>query len=437
MKYFATKYRPQTFDEVVGQEHLVSKNSSLRKMVESKNIFNMIFYGPPGCGKSTIANIIASVTNRKSIKLNAVDLSVKEIRAVIEGQENIILLIDEIHLLNKKQQQSLLEVTESGKVSLIGILSENPYFCLHNALLSRSVVFQFKPITEKHIEKRLNQVIEKLREDCPKTRVIVEDELIHTIARSTNGDIRSALNVLQIIWTKKVSEIGDPNYYTPFDNDDDVYKQEDAPSEIKLEMSDLSDLSLGSYHDRDGDNHYDTLSAFHKSLRGSDENAAIYYLARLVKAKDLQGIIRRLLCVASEDVGMANPQAIVITKACVDSALQLGFPEARIPLAGATIFLARQPKSNSVIVAIDEAMQDVELYSNCEMPSYLKDGHYEGAKNLNDAQNYKYPHDYSDHWVKQEYLPKELNKRQYYRPANNKTELGYEDAWKKIRNKNN
>jgi putative ATPase len=362
MEYFAQKYRPRTFDDVVGQSHLVSANSSLRKMVESGNIFNMIFYGPPGTGKSTLANVIALTTHRKFVKMNAVDLSVKDIKEELQGNDNFILMIDEIHLLNKKQQQSLLEATESGQVSLIGILSENPYFCLHNALLSRSIVFQFYPLQISDIESRLNTVCEMLKNEYETKNISIEDGLLETIARRTNGDVRSALNVLQLVFTKNLSPFSD---------------------NICMNVSDLEDISLQSYHDRDGDNHYNTLSAFHKSLRGSDENAAIYYLAKLIKGNDLQGIIRRLLCVATEDVGMANPDAITVVKACVDSALQLGFPEARIPLAQATIYLAKQPKSNSVICAIDAALEDLSLGNNYDIPSTMKDGHYAGAKVLN------------------------------------------------------
>lgn len=429
MEYFATKYRPQTFDEVVGQEHLVSPNSSLRKMVESGQIFNMIFYGPPGCGKTTVANVIALTTNRKFIKLNAVDLSVKDIRTELDTKEEIILLIDEIHLLNKKQQQSLLEATENGKVALIGILPENPYFCLHNALLSRSIVFQFNPVNAADVEKRLVAVSEEVKREYNEFDIIYEDGLIQNISRRTNGDIRSALNVFQILFLKKK-----PKEAKPIDIGlDGTIDNMDHQKAIILRIADLNDISLQGYHDRDGDNHYNVLSAFHKSLRGSDENAAIHYLARLIQANDLQGIIRRLLCVATEDVGMANPQAIVVVKACVDSALQLGFPEARIPLAEAVIFLARQPKSNSCVVAIDSALQDLKRINNVEIPSHLKDGHYKGAENLNESNEYKYPHDYKEHWVKQEYLPKVLSDRKYYQPCDNKIENGYVEAWKKIR----
>ena len=414
MEYFAQKYRPRTFDDVVGQSHLVSPKSSLRKMVESGNIFNMIFYGPPGTGKSTLANVIALTTHRKFVKMNAVDLSVKDIKEELQGNDNFILMIDEIHLLNKKQQQSLLEATESGQVSLIGILSENPYFCLHNALLSRSIVFQFYPLKPEDIAHRIESVIDILRVEYNTKNITVEDGLFDTIARRTNGDVRSALNVLQLIFTKKLS---------PFTDD------------ISLEIVDLEDISLQSYHDRDGDNHYNTLSAFHKSLRGSDENAAIYYLAKLIKGNDLQGIIRRLLCVATEDVGMANPDTITVVKACVDSALQLGFPEARIPLAQATIYLAKQPKSNSVICAIDAALEDLSLGNNYEIPSTMKDGHYAGAKNLNKSAEYQYPHNYPHHWVKQQYLPDKLVDRKYYVPGSSKVEQMYEEAWKKITGK--
>ena len=412
MEYYATKYRPKTFDDIVGQQHLAKKGASLRTMVESGQVFNLIFYGPPGCGKSTIANVIALTTNRKFVKLNAVDLSVKEIRAEIESDEEIILMIDEIHLLNKKQQQSLLEATETGKISLIGILSENPYFCLHNALLSRSIVFQFFPVQAEDIEQRLSYVIEDIRKENPERAILVEKDFLKIVAQNTNGDIRSALNILQIVITKKLAL---------------------EEKHVQLLIEDLKDLSLKGYHDRDGDVHYNLLSAFHKSLRGSDENAAIHYLARLIKAGDIQSIIRRLLCVASEDVGLANPQAVQVVKACVDSALQLGFPEAQLPLAQATIFLAKQPKSNSAYIAIAEAMRDVETVNNIEVPDHLKDGHYAGAKKLNKSHEYKYPHDYPGHWVKQSYLPKSLSDRKYYRPGDNKTEKAYEEVWKQIK----
>ena len=413
MEYFAQKYRPRTFDDVVGQAHLVSKNSSLRKMVESGNIFNMIFYGPPGTGKSTLANVIALMTHRKFVKMNAVDLSVKDIKEELQSGDNFILMIDEIHLLNKKQQQSLLEATENGQVSLIGILSENPYFCLHNALLSRSIVFQFYPLKPEDIAHRIEHVIEALKQEYSTKNISIAGDLAITIARRTNGDVRSALNVLQLIFTKKLSPFSD---------------------NIDLEVSDLDDISLQGYHDRDGDAHYNTLSAFHKSLRNSDENAAIYYLAKLIKANDLQGIIRRILCVATEDIGMANPEAIVVTKACVDSALQLGFPEARIPLAEAVIYLAKQPKSCSVISAIDAALEDLNQGNNFDIPSHLKDGHYAGAKNLNKSAEYKYPHNYPNHWVEQQCLPDALVGRKYYQAGNSKVEQAYEEAWKNIKN---
>lgn len=415
MEYFAQKYRPRNFDDIVGQQHLVSKQSSLRKMVESGNVFNMIFYGPPGTGKSTLANVIALTTHRKFVKMNAVDLSIKDIKDELQTADDFILMIDEIHLLNKKQQQSLLEATENGHVSLIGILSENPYFCLHNALLSRSIVFQFFPLKTEDIAHRLKAVAEQLSVEYQTVHqkiLIIEHGLFDIIARKTNGDVRSALNVFQLIFLKNIS---------PFNN------------EININISDLDDISLQGYHDRDGDVHYNTLSAFHKSLRGSDENAAIYYLAKLIKANDLQGIIRRLLCVASEDVGMANPDAITVVKACIDSALQLGFPEARIPLAQATIYLAKQPKSNSVICAIDAALEDLSIGNNYDIPSILKDGHYAGAKTLNKSNEYMYPHNYPNHWVKQQYLPDALADKKYYVSGDSKAEKMYEDAWKKIK----
>lgn len=414
MEYFAQKYRPRTFDDIVGQSHLVSKNSSLRKMIESGNVFNMIFYGPPGCGKTTISKVIALTCQKKFLKISAVDSSVKDIKEAIQDADELVLAIDEIHLLNKKQQQSLLDVMETGKVSLIGILSENPYFYINKAILSRSIVFQFQPITTTDIENRLKTVVELLKKEHSDKTLILEDGLLETIAGKTNGDIRSALNVLQLMFTKK---------FSPF------------LSDITIHISDLDDISLQSYHDRDGDNHYNTLSAFHKSLRNSDENASIYYLAKLILADDIQGIIRRLLCVATEDVSMANPDAIVVTKACIDAALQLGFPEARIPLAQATIYLAKQPKSASCINAIDAALMDLKQGNNYEVPSHLKDGHYAGSKNLNKSAEYKYPHDYPNHWVEQQCLPDELADRKYYIPGSSKFEQAYEQYWKGIKGK--
>lgn len=422
MQPLADKLRPQQIDDMVGQSHIIGKGKIINKLIENKTIPNMIFYGPPGTGKTTLANIIANVTGKKYIKLNAVNCGVKEIKEAIDSSKRdlfsyngIILMLDEIQALNRKQQQSLLEVIEDGSVTLIASTADNPYFVVYKAILSRSSIFEFKPINKNDILIGLKKSIEKLKTIYRYESINVEEKALEYIAQTCNGDMRSALNKLELVFNIGI----------------------DITSNcvnITLEnVMDCSSIKMLNF-DRGGDDGYSILSAFHKSLRGSDPDAAIHYLARLVKAGDIQGITRRLLCVASEDVGLAVPQAITITEACVSSALQLGFPEARIPLAQATIYLAQCPKSNSVISAIDMALADLDTIETGDIPNHLKDAHYSGAADLGRGVDYKYPHDYPNHYIDQQYLPDPIKDRKYYNPGNNKNEKSFENYWDTLKN---
>jgi putative ATPase len=401
----ADKIRPQILDDIVGQEHLIGKDGLLRKIIENNHICNMILVGPPGVGKTTLVSVIANITNRNYIKLNATNCGVKDIRDAInksQDKNGTILYLDEIQNLSKKQQQSLLEFIEDGTITLIASTADNPYFVIYKALLSRSTIFQFNPLNKEDIVKGLKRAFE-----LNKTNQTIENKAFEYIAEIVEGDLRSAINILENVM----------NY---------------SDSEITLEsVIKCSPIKILNY-DRDGDSHYDILSAFHKSLRGSDANAAIHYLARLIKAGDIQNICRRLLCVASEDVGLAYPQAILVTKACVDSALQLGFPEARISLSEATIYLANCPKSNSALVAIDSALSDLDNIAIGEIPIYLRDAHYEGAKDLGHV-GYKYPHNFNNHYIEQQYLPDLIKNKQYYKSANNKQEKMFKEYWDNIK----
>ena len=422
MQPLADKLRPETIDDMVGQSHIIGKGKIINKLIENKTIPNMILYGPPGTGKTTLANIIANVPGKKYIKLNAVNCGVKEIKEAIDNSKRdlfsyngIILMLDEIQALNKKQQQSLLEVIEEGSVTLIASTADNPYFVVYKAILSRSTVFEFKSITKEDIYKGLKRAVDKLNNLYTYDSINVEEEALKYIANTCNGDMRSALNKLELVFNIGI-DIGSNSVNITLEN-----------------TINCSSVKIMNY-DNTGDDSYSILSAFHKSLRGSDENAAIHYLARLIKTQDMQSIIRRLLCVASEDVGLAVPQAVTITNACVESALKLGFPEARLPLAQATIYLARCPKSNSVITAIDKALYDLDNTETGEIPDHLKDAHYAGAKKLGRGLEYKYPHDYPNNYIDQQYLPDTLKDKKYYEPGNNKNELSFEQYWKKLKN---
>lgn len=429
MKPLADRLRPKDINDMVGQSHIIGKGKIINKILENNNIPNMILYGPPGTGKTTLANIIANITNKKYVKLNAVNCGVKEIKEVIDSNKQdlfsyngIILMLDEIQALNRKQQQSLLEVIEDGSVTLIASTADNPYFVVYKAILSRSSIFEFKSINKKDIIKGLNRASDKLKDLYTYDSINIENKALEYIADTCNGDMRNALNKLELAFNMGI-DISTNSVNISLDS-----------------VVDCSSVKMLNY-DKGGDDGYSILSAFHKSLRGSDPDASIHYLARLIKAGDIQSITRRLLCVASEDVGLAVPQAITITEACVSAALQLGFPEARIPLAQATIYLAQCPKSNSVINAIDMALYDLDNIETGDIPTHLKDAHYAGAKNLGRGVEYKYPHNYANHYVNQQYLPDAIKDKRYYKPCNNKNEKAYDDYWTTLKynseNKNN
>lgn len=403
----ADKIRPKTLDDVVGQEHILAEGKPLRKIIDSGTVPNMIFYGPSGVGKTTVARIIAENCGMSLYKLNGTNASISDIKDVVAdigtfGSENgILLYLDEIQYLNKKQQQSLLEYIENGDITLIASTTENPYFSVYNAVISRSTVFEFKPVTAEQLIPAIKRGFRIIGEDSGIT-VNVTDEICRLIAFGCGGDVRKAMNTVELCVL-----CGDAS-------EGAVTVTEDSLS-VLVQRSNMR-------YDRDGDQHYDILSALQKSIRGSDENAALHYAARLIEAGDIISLCRRLLVIAAEDVGLAYPQAIVVTKACVDSALQLGLPEARIPLAEAIILLATAPKSNSAESAIDAALADVRSCDALEFPRHLQNKHFDGkgAKIL--GQHYLYPHDYPNHYVKQQYLPDALANRVYYNFGENKTE---------------
>lgn len=411
----ADRMRPESLDDVVGQAHILSKGKVLYNIIESGNIPNMIFYGPSGTGKTTVANIAAKRAGKPLYKLNATNASVSDIKAMLAesesllGAEGVVLYLDEIQNFNKKQQQSLLECIENGRVTLIASTTENPYFYIYNAILSRSTVFEFRGVEAPDIEKALRRSVEGMGGEIELT-----DEACEHMAMSACGDVRKALNSLEVaVMASHMNESG--------------------RTVIDLETAQAVTMRKAFRHDRDGDSHYDVLSAFQKSVRGSDPNAALHYLARLVEADDIQSICRRILVMAAEDIGLAYPNAIVITKSCVDAALQLGFPEARIPLAEAVIMLATAPKSNSAICGIDAALGDIHSGHMGEIPSHLKDSHYGGAEKLGHGSGYKYPHSYPHSYVKQQYLPDEIADRVYYKPGNNKLEQQTDRYWQEIK----
>lgn len=422
MKPLADLIRPKTLDEVVGQQHLIAEGQILRKLIDVNHIPNLIFYGPSGTGKTTIANIIASLSNKKIYKLNATDAKTEDIKQIInslntlEGMNGIFLYLDEIQNFNKKQQQTLLKYIETGQITLITSTTENPYFTIFSAILSRSTILEFKALTAEEIVQGLKRAVQLVESEFYLYPLIVEEEALTYIANVSNGDLRRALNALEIALY--------PNCKT-------------EGFVLNLEVARECTVTAGFSYDRFGDQHYDTLSAFQKSIRGSDPDAAIHYLARLIKAGDLTSICRRLLVIASEDIGLAYPQAISIVKSCTDAAMQLGFPEARIPLSQAVILLANSPKSNSAILAIDEALADLKNGNVGEIPKHLRDAHYGGAKNLGIGIEYTFPHDYPNHYIKQQYLPNRLKNKTYYQAGLNKIEqgfIGYQNFIKKNNN---
>lgn len=422
MKPLADLVRPTELDEVCGQEHILGKNKILDRIIKSGHISNMIFYGPPGTGKTTVANIIARKAGKRFYKLNATNASLKDIQDITKeldtflGMNGVVLYLDEIQNFNKKQQQSLLEYIEDGRITLIASTTENPYFYIFKAILSRSTIFEFKPVGEEDIKKALDRAINLRSKEFNEISIKVTKEAIEYLAAYCNGDVRKALNGLEVAL----------NSTKPNDDKEIV---------IDLEVVKDSTQSKVIAFDMDGDAHYDILSAFQKSIRGSDADAAIHYLARLIKGGDLISICRRLQVIASEDIGLAYPQAALIVKSLVDSARELGFPEARIPLAEATILLATTPKSNSSYVAINRALEDLENMTIDDIPMHLKDAHYEGASKMGRGIEYKYPHAYENHYVKQQYLPDNIKNKVYYEYGDNKIEKTMKEYWSRIKGK--
>ncbi len=418
----AERMRPHNLDEVVGQKHLIGDNKILKNLIDSGNIPNMIFYGPSGTGKTTIANIAAMASDKQFYKLNATNASLADIKAITaELGENsfsngILLYLDEIQNFNKKQQQSLLEFIETGDITLIASTTENPYFYVYNAILSRSSVFEFKPIEADEVKEAVLRAIGKLQKEMPENKIVFEPQAVEHISAMSNGDVRKALNAVEVCIYSVMPDM-------------------EGNLKIDLETAEQASQKTAMTYDKLGDNHYDILSAFQKSIRGSDANAAIHYMARLIAAGDMISVCRRLMVIACEDIGLAYPQAVSIVKSCVDCAFQLGLPEARIPLAEAVILLATAPKSNSAICAIDEALADIENGNCGEIPLHLKDSHYKGAAEMGRGVEYKYPHSYPNHYVDQQYLPDVIKDRKYYVPGENKFEQNSNEFWNKIKNK--
>lgn len=415
MQPLADKIRPIKLDDVIGQEHLLSDNNVLSNIIRSKKDLNMIFYGPPGVGKTTVANIIAANTNKKLYKLNATNASTKDIKQIAESidtfdtMNGILLYLDEIQNFNKKQQQSLLEYIEKGKITLIASTTENPYHYVYKAILSRCMVFEFKYLTKDNIKKLVLNTINKKSFINEYKKMIIDEEALDHIAVMSGGDVRKALNILELL------------YYCDNTNGDNI--------NISLEFVENCINKKSLNYDKNGDSHYEILSAFQKSIRGSDKDAAVFYLAKLIKAGDLISICRRLLVIACEDIGLAYPNAITVVKSCTDAAKEVGFPEARIILAQATILLATAPKSNTAYLAIDKALDDLDKKEVGEIPSYLKN-------DSKDIKNYKYPHSYDNNYVKQQYLPENIKNRVYYQYGNNKIEKSAERYMNNIKNKN-
>lgn len=414
----ADEIRPQTLDQVVGQRHILGEGGLLRRIVESGQIPNLVFYGPSGTGKTTVANIIARQTNRALRRLNATTASLSDVKEIIGevgtlmAPNGVLLYLDEIQYFNKKQQQSLLEVIERGDVTLIASTTENPYFYVYNAVLSRSTVFEFKPVEAADVIPAVERAFRLMGERLEGEPAVEEGVAAH-IAASCGGDVRKAMNAVELLMNAALP---------------------DREGKLHVTLADARAVAQRSAmrYDREGDDHFDTASALMKSLRGSDPDAALHYLARLLEAGDMTTAIRRLLCSASEDVGMAYPQAALIVKACVDNALQLGLPEARLPLAQAAVLLATAPKSNSVYMGIAAALADVRAGKTGDYPRHLQNVHADSA-GMEREQGYLYPHNFPNHWVKQQYLPDALAGARYYEYGENKAEQAAKRYWEAIK----
>lgn len=410
MEPLAETLRPKTLDDVIGQHHLLDKGKLMRKVIESGRICNMIFYGPPGIGKTTLANIIADSTKMSLHKLNGTTATIEDIKRIIDetksvfSQNGILLYLDEIQYLNKKQQQSLLEFVERGDITLIASTTENPYFYVYPALLSRCTVFEFKSLKSEDIMEGIKRAAKKLN-------VKISGEALERLALGSNGDMRKALNNLEFLANGLSKD----------------------KRTINLDLVEQLISKANISYDRSEDHHFDNLSALMKSLRGSDPDAAVFYLAKMLEAGDMIAAARRLLCSANEDVGLAYPQIISIVKDAVDTALQLGMPEAYLPLTNAAILIATAPKSNSGCVAYNAAIADIRQGKGVGVPRELQNTHYDGADAKVKGQNYKYPHDYAHHWVKQQYLPDDIKNHKYYKPGDNKFEQANKEYWEKIK----
>ncbi len=416
----ADRIRPDSLDAIVGQKHLIGEGKPLRKIIESGFIPNLIFYGPSGVGKTTLATYIAKKTNKTFKKLNGTTASTADIKEIVaelntfSGMNGILLYLDEIQYFNKKQQQTLLEYIEDGRITLIASTTENPYFYVYSAILSRSTVFEFKPVEPEDMADAVWRGVEILVKESGADIKISEKAVMH-IATACGGDVRKALNALEL--SVLASEIiGDAR----------VVSDE--------HVCELTQKSAVRY-DRDGDEHYDIVSAYQKSMRGSDPDAALHYLARLLSAGDLASACRRLMVCAAEDVGLAHPQILPIVKACVDIAQAVGLPEARLPLADAVILVATSPKSNSGHDAIARAEADLMSGKALGIPRCLQNMHFDGEDNQNKGQFYKYPHDYPNHYCEQQYLPDSIKNAHYYIYGDNKNEQAYKSYWEKIKNR--
>ncbi len=417
----ADRLRPRTPDDVVGQRHLLAPDRALRRILDSGKIPNMVFYGPPGVGKTTVAEMLAKKTDRKLVKLNGTTASLADLKEMIgelhtfETMHGVLLYLDEIQYLNKKQQQVLLEFLENGQITLIAATTENPYFYVYHAILSRATVFEFKPVPAQEVQRAVERGFSVLEQEDGQP-LVVEDGVCAHIATACGGDVRKALNAVELCGL--------------------AAEQTPQGKRVTLELAQELTQRSAMRYDKDGDAHYDLLSAFQKSMRGSDADAAVYYLARLLVAGDLPSVCRRLLVCASEDVGLAYPQILPVVKAAVDIALQVGLPEARIPLADAVILVSLAPKSNTAYLAVDRAMRDIEQGKLGEIPRQLQNKHYDGADCAKKGQFYLYPHDCPDGWVEQQYLPDVVQGTPYYTFGKNKTEQAFLRYWQEIKEKN-
>lgn len=417
----ADRVRPTMLDQVVGQQHILGSGRALRKIIQAGEVPNMVFYGPSGVGKTTVASIIAKNTKRHLVKLNGTTASTADIKEAVaathtfEGINGVLLYLDEIQYFNKKQQQTLLEFIENGSVTLIASTTENPYFYVYNAILSRSTVFEFKPVGKEDIEKAVERAFQFLAEEQGRP-VLPEEGVCAHIASHCGGDVRKAMNAVEL--STLACDNGGPHV------------------EVTLEAAQELTQKSVMHYDKNGDEHYDLMSAFQKSMRGSDPDGALHYLGRLLEAGDLPSACRRLLVCACEDVGLAWPQIIPIVKAAVDSALMVGLPEARIPLADAAVLVSLAPKSNSAYTALDKAMADIRVGKAGPVPRNLQNKHYDSAEVERKGQFYQYPHDAPHHWLPQQYLPDSLLASRYYEYGDNKMEQSFRAYWEKIKHNN-